>query len=275
MEGLDEIRARWRAAGGALLVIGAPGTGKSTLVAALARPGDAVLHADPGQPPFGPPGAVARGRRVPGGFCVDALAGLGTLNAIGHRGALVEAVRWLAGPGPAVDARGGPADAPDGAPGLLVDAPGVFRGPQAEALLRGLADATDARLVLALGRREPPPAAVGLGRPVLFRPADPAARPGTPGRRARRRTAAWDRYLAGARPLALPAALAPDLPDWAGRQVVLLGAGGETLALGEAVRRADDVLLVRCPAVDPDAVRALRVRDARRGHDGLLHGARV
>ena len=50
-----------------VLLFGAPGTGQSTLAAHLARALGAAGHriggisADPGSPPFGPPGAVSYG----------------------------------------------------------------------------------------------------------------------------------------------------------------------------------------------------------------------
>lgn len=55
-------RPAWR-----VLLFGTPGTGKSTLAAYLSRALESAGHrvggigADPGSPPFGPPGAVSYG----------------------------------------------------------------------------------------------------------------------------------------------------------------------------------------------------------------------
>ncbi|QTF92603.1 ATP-binding protein, partial [Halomonas sp. BM-2019] len=106
-----------------VLLAGAPGSGKSTLArvlaAHLAEGGRECrcLSADPGLPGVGPPGAVCLGRWADeggGGWRLEALAALASLNAARFRLPLVEAARRLA------------RQAGEGV--LLVDAPGVIRG---------------------------------------------------------------------------------------------------------------------------------------------------
>src|SRR5687767_10587457 len=84
-----------------VLVTGAPGTGKSTLVARLAETlasqGLVVggIGADPGTPTFGIPGAVCLGEWRKGGWQVLAMEPLCSLDAARFRLPLVGAVRKL------------------------------------------------------------------------------------------------------------------------------------------------------------------------------------
>ena len=70
-----------------VLLVGAPGTGKSTLVnalaAVLADSGRTIrcLGADPGSPLFGVPGAVCLGRYARGSWAMEGLEALCTLDA--------------------------------------------------------------------------------------------------------------------------------------------------------------------------------------------------
>ena len=85
-----------------VLLVGAPGTGKSTLVnalaAELAESGRTIrcLGADPGSPLFGVPGAVCLGRYDRGSWAMEGLEALCTLDAGRFRLPLVEALRRLA-----------------------------------------------------------------------------------------------------------------------------------------------------------------------------------
>ncbi len=273
-DAVRELAARL-AGGGRLLLCGPPGTGKSTLVTALAdaaaAAGEAapVLSADPGQPPFGPPGAAALARRLRGGWELLAVEGIATLDAARFRVPLVEAVRRLA------------ARVPSGP--LLLDAPGVFRGVAAAELLPALARAAGARRAVALlpPGAEPGPLpdleAAGL-EVVVLRP-HPAARPLTHPERIRRRTAAWKRWMAGATGHELdlgrlavagtpPPRTAPGA--WRGRLAAVLDREGATLILGEVVALEGDRLLLRSPAFPGERARAVAVRDAVRDGRGLV-----
>ncbi|RTR05506.1 MBL fold metallo-hydrolase [Halomonas nitroreducens] len=257
-----------------VLLAGAPGTGKTTLAAAaataLARRGVVCrcLTADPGLPGFGPPGAVALGVWRGAGWYTERLAALCSLDAARFRLPLVDALRRLAAhcpPGP-----------------LLIDAPGVVRGAGAAELLLALAGVGDARaLALLVPEGAAPPLADecrALGLPC--RRLAPAAEARHPGKLARkqRRTVAWQAWLDGAGEQALaldglamlgtpPPRSAPEA--WRGRQVGLLDAHGETLALGEVVALTPDCLRVRVAAPSA-AVAAVVIRDAHRDRDGVL-----
>jgi len=259
--------------GGRVLLTGAPGVGKSTLVGGLAgvleRSGRVCrcLGADPGSPLFGVPGAVCRGRREHGGWVLEDLQALCTLDAGRFRLPLVEALRRLA--------------RTDDEDVLLVDGPGVVRGVAGAELLSALIEAAriDAVLVLVREGRLPPlrEELRALSVAVYAVPAaEQAARPG-PRTRAHRRTALWEAYLTGSEervleldrlritpPLDAPAA-------WNGRQIALLE-DGRTLALGEVTALEAGRLQVRLPAGTASS-RNLLVRDAARLADGCLGSA--
>ena len=184
---LGESRAR------RVLLFGAPGTGKSTLAAHLAQALGSAGHrvggigADPGSPPFGPPGAVSYGEWQGEGWTLAALEPLCTLDAGRFRLPLTAAVRRLA----------------RGTTGwLLVDAPGVARGMASAELVAGLVEAAECDLLLALTRGEaPPPLAAELratGREVIGVRAAAAAHSPSPEEHARGRTRRWDACLATA-----------------------------------------------------------------------------
>jgi ribonuclease Z len=259
-----------------ILLLGAPGVGKSTLVDAL---GGILEHsgrtcrclgADPGSPLFGVPGAVCRGRREHGAWVLEALQALCTLDAARFRLPLVEALRRLAQlPREGV---------------LLVDGPGVVRGIAGAELLPALVESAGIDTVLVLVRegRVPPLRAElrALSVRVYAVPAaERAARPG-PRARARRRTALWEAYLESAEECVLeldslrltgtpPPADAPQA--WNGRQIALLD-GDRTLALGEVMALEAGWLRVRLPA-GTAASRTLLVRDAARLAEGCLGSA--
>ncbi len=257
-----------------VVLVGDVGSGKSTLSAALA---DALaasgapatgICADPGQPAFGPPGAASLAARRGGAWHLTALEGLATLDAGRYRLPLIEAVRRLAA-------------ATDDQP-LVLDAPGVARGAPAAELLPALVGAAGATHVLALTQDDAPlpVAAELLATPatVLHVRAAAAAAPRPPADRVTFRTAAWDAWLTGARPLALPRlafvlAGRPALGDpaaWPGRQVALLDASGATLTLAQVVSLAPSHLHLLSPPVDPARVAVVLVRDAGRAPDATL-----
>jgi ribonuclease BN (tRNA processing enzyme) len=254
------------------LVLGAPGTGKSTLCAALGEAlwrrgaAPACLGADPGSPAFGVPGALALGRWCDGGWRVERLSALCTLDAGRFRMPLVAAVGRLA-------------EGLEGTP-LLVDAPGVVRGVAGAELLTGLVEALAVRVAVVLFRGEVLPLRqelCALGVETIPVAASERARAPSKRARMRRRTRLWDAYLgeagetriglSGLPLLGTPPPL--DAPSsWGGRQVAALGEGGRTLTLGEVAACEGSALRVRMAAVE--GIASLLVRDAGRGADGLL-----
>lgn len=259
-----------------VLLAGAPGTGKSTLAARAAAALDVrgqrcyLLGADPGLPAAGLPGAVCLAVWEHGRWQVEASEALCSLDAARFRLPLVGAVgRLLA----KCSNRDGP---------LIVDAPGVVRGAAAAELLPALAVAARAQAAVVLtAADESVPLRDefhAVGAAVVPLRADPAAR--RPGRlaRERRRTAPWDTHLEHAPDHEFdvdavavvgmpPPREAPDA--WSGRQIGLLGACGQTLAMGEVLRLDGARLRVRAPSAT-EPVAALLVRDAQRNGDGLL-----
>lgn len=256
-----------------VIAIGPMGAGKSTLLLAVARVLHAagrrceVLGADPGTPAFGPPGALSLAIPSAEGWQVEAFEPLCTLDAVRFRLPLLEAARRLA-------------DRP-GRGTLLIDAPGVIRGPGAGELLSALVETLAADLILLLGANRVPEstrAALDLaGVELQIVEPDPGAhRPG-PRARARSRTAAWDLWLADSSEQRLSLAGIPiigtqppvDQPaDWVGRQLALMDAQ-RRWSIGEILSRTDSELeaRIRPPMASP---RAILIRDARRGAGGLL-----
>ncbi|MFP4262117.1 MAG: MBL fold metallo-hydrolase [Halomonas sp.] len=257
-----------------VLLLGAPGSGKTTLARAvaahLAEQGRACrcLAADPGLPGFGPPGAVCLGVWRDGDWQLESIAALATLDSARFRLPLVEAVARLA-------------ERVDSGP-LLIDAPGVIRGTPGAELLPALARAAHAEALALLSASEgegplaAERAALGLAEITLA----PAPEARHPGKRVRleRRSAIWEAWLAEAAeyrldlaPLAVTGAPPPrHAPEaWRGRQVGLLDARGDTLALGEVVALEGEYLRLRsrAPAKPPAT---LVIRDARRRPDERL-----
>jgi ribonuclease Z len=259
-----------------VLLVGQPGVGKSTLVAALAtallRAGRVChcLGADPGSPLFGVPGAVCLGRLENAGWVLDEMQALCTLDAGRFRLPLVAALQRLA---QQVDAGV-----------LLVDGPGVVRGVAGAELLTAMVEGAGIDLVLVLIRTERPPPLAGELRALpaevyALQASEQASRPGKRSR-AMARTALWDTYLAGAveqlldtGQLQLVGTPPPlDVPAiWSGRQVALLD-GVRTRAMGEVEALEGGQLRIRVPGGTPVAG-TLLVRDAIRLPDGRLGSA--
>ncbi|ROR34956.1 MBL fold metallo-hydrolase [Inmirania thermothiophila] len=249
------------AAGGAVLVGGPPGCGKSTLVAALADAlgGARALGLDPGNPAFGPPGALALARRSAGRWRLERIAALCTLDAARFRLPLAEAARSLR---------------PEEAGPLLVDLPGLVRGVAAAELLDAAVRLLGVAAVIWVGEAAGLGAELdALGVPLWRVAAPPGAHRAPPAERARRRTARWARWLAGAAARTLPWAglravgTPPPLgPAWRGLQIGFL-ADGATVGLGEVEAADAEGLRVRVAGrTSPTAL----VRDAARAPDGLL-----
>lgn len=234
---LDPI-AEALAAGSRVLLAGAPGTGKSTFAAMLARRVAEAgviaqcLGCDPGSPAFGVPGAVCAGKWDEDGWRLVDFEPLCTLDAVRFRLPLVQAAARLA---------------QRTAPGAwLLDMPGAVRGVPGSELIVGLAAALSAHLVVLL-ERGTEGADVGaalevLGIRVLKLRAHEAAHSPSKRARARGRTALWDAFF-GARAverelhledfglIGMPPPRAA-IAAWHGRQVAVLR-GQECIAFGE------------------------------------------
>lgn len=259
-----------------VLVTGAMGLGKSTLVAALARELDQdgvrvhCISADPGSPAFGVPGALSLGSWWEASWVTQTMVGLCTLDAGRFRLPLVAALRRLArtvqGP-------------------MLVDAPGVVRGVAGAELLLGMAEAGGVDLILHLHRAGRPLCLEqelrALGVQIVLVEAPGEARAPGQGARARQRTRLWERYLADAAEQTIPlseVALIGTPPPrsvpeaWVGRQVAW-EAAGRTVALGEVLGlEAGGLLRLRLGRrPSPGEPPTLLVRDAGRDPSGRLN----
>ena len=261
-----------------LCLFGAPGRGKSTLAARLARalaPRASAplfcLGADPGSPAFGLPGALTLARWENDAWLPVRFEALCSLDAGRFRLPLIQALETLS---------------PLAAAGwLLVDAPGLVRGTAARELVAGLCQALGAPDVLLLAHAdESLPLADELrarAHRVWRVPPAPEARRTGRRMRARQRTRIWDDWLRASERRVLPFDALPVLGNpppvqrpesWQGRQFALLR-HGRTLTLGEIESLRENRLVVRVPATATDEADALLVRDAQRREDGLLGSA--
>ena len=261
------------------------GSGKSTLAMALGRAlADRhgvcqMLSLDPGTPLFGVPGAVCRGWWNRAGFQWGDLQALCTLDAGRFRLPLLTAAHRL----------DSIAEKNHDQSFLLLDPPGVVRGVGAAELLHGLVALLKVAVVVAVGRPgKPLPLAAELAtlscETIAFGAACDARRP-TMKARGIQRTHLWDRYL-GAGELDSAASLEravsmesvnfvgtpppPEAPAaWVGRQAALMGAGGQTLAMGEVVRLEARRLILRLASAAGSPT-AILLRDAGRNDAGQL-----
>ena len=269
---VDSVLARDRR----VLLFGAPGTGKSTLVTRLAQHLTRLrrhcwcLSADPGSPLMGVPGAATLAHWQEDGWQTDEYLALCTLDAGRFRLPLVSAVRRLL------------EQARDGV--ILIDGPGVTRGVAGRELLEGLAEASRAEAILAITSfdEEPPLADVlrMLQTEVYLIPAAEGARRPDKRARARRRTVQWDGYLEHAitQEVDLDSIAVTGTPPpreeaavWTGRMIALLRARC-TLAMGEVQRLQGSRLSVKLPARVTGAD-TLLIRDVGRTAEGAIETA--
>ncbi|CAM3990360.1 MBL fold metallo-hydrolase [Vreelandella rituensis] len=265
------------------LLTGPSGSGKTTLARAAAASLAAhnlpcyCLGADPGLPGFGPPGALCLGKwqqdeHGAGDWQLKKVAALATLDASRFRLPLVEALRHLCA---------SLAETP-----LIVDAPGVVRGIGGAELLPALVSSGRIDTLVKLAPSDAPDALSqeyrALGVEQLTLTPDPQAQ--HPGKqlRTQRRTQAWDAYLASATEQSIglsrlavigtpPPRRATDA--WRGRQLGLLDAQGNTLALGEIIELRGDRLHFLAPTLEQPP-HTLVIRDAQRRRNGQLGTAR-
>ena len=261
-----------------ILIFGEMGVGKSTLAMALGpllaeRHGVChILSLDPGNPPFGIPGALSRGRWRDGRFAWGPPQALCSLDAYRFRLPLVQLAKHLLGD----------AESEAGTTPILIDPPGLIRGAGAAELLHALVESLFVDTVITLARSDRPQplgaALAALAVDIRPHPSPGAAR--RPGRleRCRQRTRLWDAWLdpgvvVAFDPVNLVGTPPPrHLPQaWQGRQVGLLAAGGATLTMGEVLRLEAGRLILRLPAdISPASVSALLLRDAGRSAAGGL-----
>jgi len=260
-----------------VLLVGAPGMGKSTLVMQLAQALSAngrkycCISADPGTPLFGVPGAVSRGEWHGDRWQVHAMEALCTLDAGRFRLPLVSALRRLV------------SQPLEGV--VLIDGPGVVRGVVGAELLEGLIEASRADTILLLtADMSAMPLADELrmqsvAQVYVVPVAWDAARPGKRVRD-RQRTAQWDAYLAGGitQDIELDKlniiGTPPPLEQhqvWTGRQIALLK-DQVTLAMGEVQQLQGERLQV-CLPFQVSAADSLLIRNAQRTADGMLETA--
>lgn len=257
-----------------VMLFGEPGVGKSTLACALVRASfDTAsrllyISADPGSPPFGPPGATLVGKWTGSGWNVMDMEALCSLDAARFRLPLVSSLRKII-------------ERQAGRP-LVLEAPGVARGVAGAELLTSFAQTAKVDAVIAIVKKGATPPLKkelsALGVKVYVTEAHPLAR--NPNRRARakRRTKLWNEYLEGAQETGInldttqiigtPPPMELD-GAWTGRQVAALDESHNTMALGEVVAKRGSVLKVRAPSTT-SGCKVIIVRDARRGKDGLL-----
>jgi ribonuclease BN (tRNA processing enzyme)/polynucleotide 5'-kinase involved in rRNA processing len=260
----DDLAAR----GGAVLFLGRPGRGKSTLARELATRlqtsarGASLLAADPGQPTLGPPATIALERPFTLAFLGSTDPMAVRLTALGELLRLVREFRqaW-----------------PQGA--IVVDACGLVANALGREWALRQAEATLATHAVLVERGAPGEGELEpLARLFALRPgiglvrvrASVDATPGGPSARRARRGAELERWLSTARERTLPIESLPvlgvpergvALDDWRDRLLGLLDGSGRTLTVGIARELKDGALAVRTPDFE-GSVAALRVGDA-------------
>lgn len=273
----QELLEKARECKGRLMLVGASGTGKSTLARALgialAEPGGEVycLNTDPSAPAFGPPGAIALGRMHQDDWSLLRLEPLCSLDAVRFRLPLVAAARRLL------------AHCSKGL--LILDTPGVVSGVAGAELIPALAEVAGIDLCVVLvpegGSVPIADELTGIDAEVFHLTASPRARAGTRSSRGRRRTELWHEHMSQAqartiRPgsfklLGTPPPLANE-QAWEGRQIALLR-DGECVAMGEVLEKTSPSEWRALLSGDTQEANQLLTRDAIH-RDGKLRTAR-
>ncbi|MDH5509657.1 MAG: MBL fold metallo-hydrolase [Nitrospinota bacterium] len=262
-----------------IMLFGQPGSGKSTLATTMASiissQGETyILAADPGSPPFGPPGAINLGRWRDGAWELLHAEALCSLDAARFRLPLVAAVTAMA------------AKAPKEA-FLIIDTPGVTRGMAAAELLEGIARGAKAEAVVILSYDESSPALASelRGLDVKIIPVGQTLGAGSPSSRERdiARTRLWNYHMDGAEIMdidtrSVPLVGAPPPLEaeeaWRGRQAALVDSHGATVSMGEIISIGKDgVIAARMPPAGKEW-RSLLVRDAYRDSRGYIRTSR-
>jgi len=202
---------------------------------------------------------------------VERLAAICTLDAARYRLPLVRALSQLA------------SEVPGGS--LLLDSPGVVRGPAARELLEATVEVADIESVLAIlpgessVRDHAKEMLDTLDCEVLVLSSSPLARRPSKSQRALERTRVWDAFLKQAAlhdlslsHLRLTGRPPCEFAHWIGRQLALMDRSGNTLGLGEVVSRDAHRVRARLCRIGTgnldDSI--CLMRDAARGLEGLL-----
>ena len=248
-----------------VLLVGASGTGKSTLARAacerLEQGAATYICADPGRPAFGPPGALTRSRLVSGGWEIQQIEGISTMDCARFRAPLLSALARLS-------MRCEPSE------GCVIDAPGITRGLGAIELLAGMLPILGCQHVFVMIREEEEQPgfvraleATGCDITMVLA-AEQAKRP-SDNARYRDRMQSWKEHL-GDEPKQLTlkreelvcGGALPTESAWKDRIVALRDRRGDTLCMAHIEDATPLKFVLEVPAtLDASTIHSLVVRD--------------